>query len=40
MFEHKLDLACNWLKIYDDEGIEGLRDRPKSGRPTELPVEM
>jgi transposase len=32
--------ACKWLKRYDEEGIEGLRDRPKSGRPTELPVEI
>ena len=24
--------ASNWLKRYDDEGIEGLKDRPKSGR--------
>jgi len=32
--------ACKWLKRYDEEGIEGLRDRPKSGRPTELPEEI
>jgi transposase len=24
--------ACQWLKRYDEEGIEGLKDRPKSGR--------
>ena len=24
--------ASNWLKRYDEEGIEGLKDRPKSGR--------
>lgn len=31
--------ACQWLKRYDNEGIEGLKDRPKSGRPPELSVE-
>ena len=29
----------NWLKRYDDEGIEGLKDRTKSGRPSELSKE-
>jgi putative transposase len=32
--------ACKWLKRYDEEGIEGLRDRPKSGRPAELSAEI
>jgi putative transposase len=32
--------ACKWLKRYDEEGIRGLRDRPKSGRPTELSTEI
>ena len=27
--------ACEWLKRYDKEGIEGLKNRQKSGRPTE-----
>jgi transposase len=31
--------ASNWLKRYDDEGIEGLQDRTKSGRPPELTKE-
>ena len=31
--------ASNWLKRYDDEGIEGLKDRTKSGRPSELSQE-
>ena len=31
--------ASNWLKRYDDEGIEGLQDRTKSGRPPELTEE-
>ena len=31
--------ASNWLKRYDDEGIEGLQDRTKSGRPSELSQE-
>ena len=28
--------ACVWLKRYDKEGIGGLKDKPKSGRPSEL----
>ena len=28
--------ASDWLARYREEGIEGLRDRPKSGRPPEL----
>jgi transposase len=29
-----------WLKRYDEEGMEGLKDRPKSGRHPELPKEI
>ena len=29
--------ASNWLKRYDEEGIGGLRDRPKSGRHSQIP---
>jgi putative transposase len=32
--------ASDWLKRYDKEGIEGLRDRTKSGRPTEIPEDI
>lgn len=33
--------ASDWLKKrYDDEGIEGLKDRTKSGRKPELPEEI
>ena len=28
--------ASNWLKRYDEEGMEGLRDRPKSGRHSQM----
>ena len=28
--------ASDWLKRYDEEGIEGLRDRPKSGRHSQM----
>ena len=28
--------ASNWLKRYDKEGLEGLRNRTKSGRPSEI----
>jgi putative transposase len=31
--------ACEWLKRYDKEGIDGLKDRQKSGRPIELSEE-
>ena len=29
--------ASDWLKRYSEEGIDGLKDRTKSGRPTEIP---
>src|SRR3954471_23855992 len=32
--------ASDWLKRYDKEGIEGLKDRTKSGRPTEIQEEI
>jgi transposase len=28
--------ASDWLARYREEGIEGLRDRPKSGRPQSI----
>jgi putative transposase len=31
--------ASDWLKRYNKEGIEGLRNRTKSGRPSELSEE-
>jgi len=32
--------ACQWLKRYDRQGLDGLKDIPKIGRPTELPEEI
>src|SRR3954462_9851601 len=32
--------ASDWLKRYDKEGIDGLKDRTKIGRPTEIPEEI
>ena len=32
--------AYDWLKRYDKEGLEGLKDRTKSGRPPELSEEI
>ncbi len=32
--------ASNWLKRYDKEGIEGLKTRQKSGRPSKLSEEV
>jgi putative transposase len=31
--------ASDWLKRYDKEGIDGLKDRTKAGRPSELSDE-
>ena len=31
--------ASDWLKRYDKEGMEGLKDRTKSGRPSKLSEE-
>ena len=31
--------ACVWLKRYGKEGIEGLQNKPKIGRPPELSDE-
>ena len=31
--------ASDWLKRYREEGIEGLKNRPKSGRPPDIPEE-
>ena len=32
--------ACQWLKRYDKQGMDGLQDIPKSGRRPELSVEI
>jgi len=32
--------ASGWLKRYDKEGLEGLRNRTKSGRPSEISEEI
>ena len=32
--------AYKWLKRFDKEGLEGLKDRPRSGRPADVPKEM
>jgi len=32
--------ASDWLKRYQEEGVVGLKDRSKSGRPTEIPKEV
>ena len=36
----KQDMASDWLKRYREEGLEGLKDRPKSGRPTDISEEI
>ncbi len=28
--------ACVWLKRYEKEGLEGLKNKPRTGRPSEL----
>ena len=32
--------ASYWLDRYNKEGIDGLKDRSKSGRPPEIPEEL
>jgi len=32
--------ASDWLKRYREEGIEGLKDRSKSGRPPDIPEQI
>jgi transposase len=32
--------ASDWLKRYREEGIEGLKNRSKSGRPPDTPQEI
>ena len=32
--------ASDWLKRYREEGIEGLKNRTKSGRPPDIPQEV
>ncbi len=32
--------ASYWLDRYEKEGIDGLKDKPMSGRPPEVPEEM
>ena len=31
--------ACVWLKRYDEEGVGGLKNKPRTGRPSELSEE-
>ena len=31
--------AYKWLKRFDNEGLEGLKDRARSGRPPDVPEE-
>jgi putative transposase len=32
--------ACVWLKRYDDECLEGLKNKPRTGKPSELSEEI
>jgi len=31
--------TSDWLKRYREEGLEGLKNRPKSGRPPDIPEQ-
>ena len=31
--------AYKWLKRFDKEGLEGLKDKPRSGRPPDVPED-
>ena len=32
--------ASDWLKRYREEGIEGLQDKKRSGRPPDIPKDI
>ena len=32
--------ASDWLKRHDKEGVRGLKNKPKSGRPFEISEEI
>jgi putative transposase len=32
--------ASEWLARYDNDGVDGLKDKPKTGRPTKLSEEI
>jgi putative transposase len=32
--------VCVWLKRYEEEGLEGLKNKPRSGRPSELSEDI
>jgi putative transposase len=32
--------ACIWLKRYDEEGVGGLKNKPRTGRPSELSEDI
>lgn len=32
--------ASYWLRRFSKEGLDGLRDKPRSGRPSKLPAEV
>ena len=32
--------AYKWYKRYNDEGLDGLKDKPRSGKPTIIPKEI
>ena len=34
------DWAYKWLKRFDNDGLDGLKDRHRSGRPPDVPKEM
>ena len=38
-FHRSRTWASDWLKRYREEGVEGLKDRTKSGRPPDIPQE-
>ena len=41
--KNSVDLDCRWaykwLKRFDESGLDGLKDRPRSGRPPEISEE-
>ncbi len=39
MYNRSNPWASDWLKRYDKEDLEGLRNKTKSGRPSEISEE-
>jgi transposase len=39
MYNTSHKAICNWVHRYNEQGVDGLKDRPRSGRPSRLSQE-